>query len=232
MRTILITNESTAVTDAQVQAAVAAIQVQIDRDFAPEWGLSATLAFQHGAPPAGVEVIHVLDDSDQAGALGYHELDDADLPEGFVFAKTTIDAGEHWESCLSHETLEQTRRRRSATSLAQRPVGSRPSRPALAYEVCDPVEDDEYTINGVPVSNFVTMSWFLPSVPAGRKVDFLGLLTDTADACGRAATRPTRPRSRRGSRRSPRTARPPPSWPARTVGPARRIARHKRRMAG
>jgi len=40
-------------------------------------------------------------------------------------------------------------------------------------EVCDPVEADWYTINGVRISDFVTPSWFNDGV--GDRYDFMGL---------------------------------------------------------
>src|SRR5581483_571868 len=47
---------------------------------------------------------------------------------------------------------------------------------ALAYEVADAVENQEYPVNGVKVSNFCTPYWFLAgALPAGAKADFLGL---------------------------------------------------------
>src|SRR4051812_41625287 len=88
-RTIIISNESKTVFDADVRSAVAALQKQVDHDFAPAYsGLRADLkawSFTNGPVPAGTEVIHILDTTDQADALGYHELSPAGIPEGFVF---------------------------------------------------------------------------------------------------------------------------------------------------
>jgi hypothetical protein len=43
-------------------------------------------------------------------------------------------------------------------------------------EICDPVEQPSYQINGITVSNFVTPRWFSRS-PLGGRFDFNGLLT-------------------------------------------------------
>lgn len=51
---------------------------------------------------------------------------------------------------------------------------------AVAYEVCDPVESDSYTVRvdgaKVTVSNFVTPHWFDPQAKAGEQLDWLGKL--------------------------------------------------------
>jgi hypothetical protein len=172
MRQIVVSNESTVVADADVQAAVAAVQTQITEHFAPAYsGLSAVLHFQHGKPAAGVEVCHVLDDSDQAGALGYHELKPQGFPEGFVFARTTQEAGDPWTTTLSHEILEQLLDP-YANWGTQAQLGGQTV--LVALEDADPVEGDSYPINGVAVSNFVLPAWFAGT---GGKVDYLGKLS-------------------------------------------------------
>jgi hypothetical protein len=77
---IAIFNLSTVLTDEQVQQAVPALQTQITRDFAPVWGVDGELVFiPHGTrPPQDMWWLGVFDDSDVAGALGYHDL----TPEG------------------------------------------------------------------------------------------------------------------------------------------------------
>jgi hypothetical protein len=175
MRQIIVTNRSTVLRDADVAAfTLGALQKQVSRDFAPLWKLDCKLGF-NSAPPASAEQIVVADDSDQAGALGYHDEARGGQPIGFVFAKTTLDAGERWTATLSHELLEMLAD--PWCDLASQ--GAWKGRPALlAYETADPVENDEYAIDGQAVSNFVTPFWFLPKaqIPAGTKTDFLGKL--------------------------------------------------------
>lgn len=171
MRQIAIYNQSTVVTDAAVQAAVAAIQRQITEHFAPLWGISAQLTYMPGNPDKNKEFLVILDTSDQADALGYHELEGT-VPAGFVFAKSTIDDGEHWTTTLSHEVLEQL----ADPNVELCAIGALKGRKmvAVAYETCDAVEGDEYTIDGVIVSNFVTPKWFLGLPGSGQ--DYLGKL--------------------------------------------------------
>src|SRR5690349_5639541 len=104
-RQIAVINKSTVVSPTDFAAAVAAVQIQVSRDFAPIWGLDAKLVAQ--THDVTTERIYILDDSDQANALGYHETDKHDVPVGYVFAKTSLDNGEHWQATFSHETLEQ-----------------------------------------------------------------------------------------------------------------------------
>ena len=77
----VIINASTVLKDADIDAAVPDLQTQITRDFAPAWGIDADLAFypKKNAPPKTSWWISVLDTSDEADALGYHDLTSAGL---------------------------------------------------------------------------------------------------------------------------------------------------------
>jgi hypothetical protein len=57
-------------------------------------------------PPAGTWWLSILDDSDQANALGYHDLTTDGLPIGKVFAGTDLKVGASWSVTASHELLE------------------------------------------------------------------------------------------------------------------------------
>jgi len=171
---IAVINESTVVADAAVQACVNALQVQVWRDFAPVWGIDAQLNFHPSKiAPAGAWQLVILDDSDQADALGYHELTSGGLPLGKVFAKSDLTAGTSWTVTASHELLEMLVDP-DCNDCAEwdRADGSTWF---FAYEVCDAVEADAlgYQIDGVLVSNFVTPAWFLSqSLPV--PLDFRG----------------------------------------------------------
>lgn len=172
-RVILVTNESTVLADSAVQAAMTAVQQQLNEHLCPVWGRTAPmLAFAGKKAPAGQEVIHILDDSDQADALGYHELDSSFVPEGFVFARTTEQAGDPWTLPFSHEACEQTING-STLNLRYAPWLTH-SVAALVEEVGDPVEAQTYTVDAVVVSNFVTPGWFLPGYSG--QVDYMSLV--------------------------------------------------------
>jgi hypothetical protein len=79
---ISVINESTVLTDTDVTPVVIALQQQVTNDFRPIWGTDAELKMiPQGTPaPAGTWQLVILDDSDQAGALGYHDLTPDGLP--------------------------------------------------------------------------------------------------------------------------------------------------------
>lgn len=175
MRTITLVNQSTVVADADFQAVAAALQQQLDYHVQPLWGLTARLAVlptgQQAA--AGVETIVVLDDSDQADALGYHETVGGDVPAGFVFARTCQQAGVSWSSCASHELIEQLIDPLTDAQTVAPFAGHRNA--AVMRETCDAVEADSYLLSGIELSNFVTPHWFDPDSPGPW--DYLAQLT-------------------------------------------------------
>ena len=169
---IAVLNESTVVKDADVQAAVNALQVQVNRDFLPAWDRAAQLNFHPSkVPPSDVWQLVVLDDSDQADALGYHEMTASGLPLGKVFAASDIQAGTSWSVTLSHELLEMIVD--PFCNEVAEADNSDGSISFYAHEVGDAVEADAlgYTIDGVLLSDFVLPSWFVPGEPGA--VDFM-----------------------------------------------------------
>lgn len=179
---VAIVNQSTVLTDAQVQAVVPALQLQVTRDFAPIWRRNATLAFYSGANVGSVPAtswwVVVLDTSDVAGALGYHDLSPAGLPMAKVFAKTAMDNNQSWTVTLSHELLEQLVNPYVAEYAFEQ--SSTTAGTLYPLEVGDPCEADAlgYLINGVTVTDFVTPAWFDGWRAAGSaRFDFGGHLT-------------------------------------------------------
>jgi len=171
---ISVINASTVVSDAEVQPVVDALQQQVTHDFGPLWGVDAALTFVPGnsTPPSNTWWLSILDDSDQAGALGYHDLTPEGLPLGKVFAGTDLKYGSIWSVTASHELLEMLGDPNiNLTVLVQpqnvqpqnaQPQSAQTAGTLYAYELCDACEDDSfaYTISGVKVSDFVYPSWF------------------------------------------------------------------------
>lgn len=176
--TIAFTNESTKATDGQVQAAMAAIQIQLDRDVFPVWGISAALVWVPKGQllPTTYYQIVFLDNTDQAGALGYHETTATGHPLAKIFVETDLQNDLSWTVTASHETIETLID--PSASLSTLVVTSSTAY-MYAYEACDAVEDDSfgYTINGILVSSFVYPAWFQPEVPTGTKLDYGNKLT-------------------------------------------------------
>jgi len=174
---IAILNESTVVSDPDISAAAAALQIQLDRDFTPIWGIPAHLtAVPKGhMPPVTSWWLAVVDDATMAGALALHERNNAGLPIGFIFAKTCAADNVTWTSALSHELLEMLVDPECQLS-AEIDNNKGQFSGMLNFECADPVEDASYMINGVEVSDFVTPHWFCQGGVSGP-FDFLKKLT-------------------------------------------------------
>jgi hypothetical protein len=159
---ISVINESTVLADADVVPVVAALQKQVTNDFGPVWGTTATLSIvpKGTQPPSGNWWLVLLDDSDQANALGYHDLTTEGLPIGKVFAASDLKAGTSWTVTASHELLEMLGD--PNINLTVFVESSNTAGILYAYEVCDACEDDSvgYQVDNVLVSDFVYPSWF------------------------------------------------------------------------
>lgn len=165
-----VIHKSTAVTAQEVQAALPALQTQVSRDFAPVWGIDANLTFvpDGSVPPPDSWWLVVFDNSDQAGALGYHDVTTQGLPMGKVFAGSDKKYGYQWTVTLSHELLEMLADPEINLTVFDQPTGS--TGRLYAYEVCDACEADQYgyDINGTLVSDFVYPAWFQASRTNGQ----------------------------------------------------------------
>jgi hypothetical protein len=174
------------VSDPEVQQALRAVNRQIQEDFTPIWGQGRELQLQSSrvdptAPNVNLEeeqvsadsVLYLVTESTLPGALGYHDMNTAEVPVGFVFTEPG-----DWTITLSHEALE----------LIVDPTvnifvpGPDPRQGAApdswlwhTYEVCDAVERMSYQIDGVAVSDFVTPNYFRPGNAPGTRNDFLGV---------------------------------------------------------
>lgn len=170
--TISVLNPSTVVSDDEVEALVPVLQKQIV-SFRDSWNTDAELVFvpKDQTPATGSWWISVLDNSDQAGALGYHDVTNEGLPLGKVFAGTDLANGYKVSVTFSHELLEILADPEiNRCVFLQKKNGSGV---IVAYESCDAVEADAlgYDIDGVTVSDFVTPRWFMPGFPG--PYDFL-----------------------------------------------------------
>lgn len=191
---IAITNESTVLGDAFVQAAMRAIQAQDDYDLAPSWSLELCQLYflAKGAPlPAGHWQLVIADNSDQAGALGYHETTVNGDPIGFCFAKDDLDAGTSWTVTWSHEHCEM----RVDPDIQTVEEQDTPAAVVFrAKEVADPCEDDQFAYvkddpqnpnspfklpdgANILLSDFVLPAYWNPNAPAGTQFDFMSHIT-------------------------------------------------------
>ncbi len=159
---ISIINASTVLDDSEIRPVVDALQKQVTNDFRPAWGVDAKLTFipTDGTPPQGSWWLAILDDSDQAGALGYHDLTPDGLPIGKIFAGTDLKYGSAWSVTASHELLEMLGDPNINLNVLLQ--SNHTAGTLYAYEVCDPCEADNYgyEIGKIAVSDFVFPSWF------------------------------------------------------------------------
>jgi hypothetical protein len=156
---ISVINESTVISDADVRAMIPAFQTQYNRDLAPVWNLAPaefTWNEKTQQPPSTSWWIVFLDDSDQAGALAYHDLTDAGLPISKIFVKTLQADRASVSVGATHEICEM------AVDPTLNLAAQDSSGTFWAYEVCDPVEADQYgyDVQGTLVTDFVTPAWF------------------------------------------------------------------------
>ncbi len=157
--TVAIVDERAAPVGPPVATVAAALQQQLDRDFAPTWGISAQLVVvpARTAPPLGAWWLVLLDQSDGSD-LGYHFVTSEGAPLGKVFCGWL---GASWSATASHELLEML-----GNPFVNRVVYDPQAGCPVGVEVCDPCELDTYLLGGVPVSDFVTPAWFGMIAPA------------------------------------------------------------------
>ena len=155
-------------------AYAAAQTIQNERDFEQAWGIEGLTVrvSTPEAPPLKTEIqIRLLDKPTLDGALGYHDMLDDGTPIAYVFVGLARTFGDVWTSIASHEVLELL-----ADPFLRKSVQTKDGFEDL--EICDRVERDSYTIDGVLLSNFNTPECFEPpNTLEGVKFDFLGLST-------------------------------------------------------
>jgi hypothetical protein len=151
--TVAFVNLATMPLGVNLNKLVATLQKQLDRDFVPIWGYPAKLHVTDKPKLTDWQVVF-LDDADAANTLGYHDITKNGQPISKVFVKTTIAAHQKVSTTASHELLEMMIDP-GAQMWAQNSDGK-----WYAYEMCDAVEEEEYMIDGIAVSDFVHPSFF------------------------------------------------------------------------
>jgi hypothetical protein len=179
---VALLNRSCCVEDAAVAALLPALQKQVSEHLVGAWGsaVDVDLIFveDRNARPEAWAWLLLLDDSDQAGALGYHDFTPAGGPLGKAFVRTDLDYGEAWQRTVSHELLELLI---DPLCIGRRSVLYCGREVLTAVEVCDPVESDAcgYAIDGQPVSDFVFPTYYdtVTQHAAGTRFDQTGALS-------------------------------------------------------
>ncbi len=148
---VQLVNQSKIV-EADFDNLITALQSQLVNDF-----------YQKGhsvSRDLGDGILYVMDTDADAppDAAGWHTTDDQGRPYGII---PIAILGDDYSATISHELLEMIADPYCGASIYSYWNNRRAS---LSYEVCDPVENDEYpvTINDVTImlSNFVLPAWW------------------------------------------------------------------------
>lgn len=169
---IAFLNRSTVLTDDEAHRITDAVAKQAHDHWAPIWGSSPDITFIPSHKTTGWQGkwnILYLDTSDEANALGYHDLTPEGLPVGKVFAKTDQMYGAAVGVTTSHELLEML-----LDPYINLTAFDTRRNVFVAYEACDAVERDDlgYAVNGVQVSDFVLPPFFDPTARGRKQAKF------------------------------------------------------------
>jgi hypothetical protein len=170
---ISIVNQSTLFKDADLPALANAVSLAMKRDWVPIWGIDAEIFYTpSGAHPSADHwVLALLDNADQAGALGYHDVTPTGQPLGKAFVATTLADGSSITVTLTHEFWEMLGDPDINLTAEFDDASGNPAK-FYAYEVSDAVEADAlgYQVvipagwagagTSILVSDFVTPAWF------------------------------------------------------------------------
>lgn len=178
MRTFNVINQSSKITENDLKLMVEACKIQVRDHASPAlermpWDVK--VGGDDGFP------MIIFDDSDQAGALGYHSQDPNGKVWGRVFVNPVLNSGgtilqgsKSVSVVLSHEILE------TFYNPYINLWANRGDATFVAVELCDPVESKSYEIevsgSMVSVSNFVLESWFDKEMANAGKFDYLSVL--------------------------------------------------------
>ena len=153
--TIACVNKATVDLGVPFDKLTAALQKCYDQHFLPVWGYPVKLYNTKVPKPSDWQFIY-FDDADEAGALGYHDLTKDGQPVSKIFVKTTLEDHQLVSVTAAHELFEMVIDP-IANLWAEATDGAE-----YAYEMCDPVEEDTFLVDGIQMSNFVHPSWFEP----------------------------------------------------------------------
>jgi hypothetical protein len=110
----------------------------------------------------GDAILYLWDKTDVKSALGYHAKNFRGIPYGIVSVELAHALKQPWSHTFSHEALELIADP-LCNLLVEGPhphARHRNQRVFRWYEVCDPVQNEGYEIDGEMVSNFVLPLYF------------------------------------------------------------------------
>ncbi|HEY2134434.1 MAG TPA: hypothetical protein VGH49_01015 [Xanthobacteraceae bacterium] len=150
---------------------IPALQVFLDDCFVPIWGTPARLV-KATKPQPGAWTMAFFDTPDDPSAEGYHDILKNGLPLAKVFIKPTLDNKDKVSVTACHELCETL----VDPNINLWSVG--PRGVFWAYEVCDAVEEEEFLVDGVSMSDFVFPAYFEAfRKPNSTQFDYLKKVT-------------------------------------------------------
>jgi hypothetical protein len=135
-----------------------ALRVQVERDFAPEWGVHAQIDNHCTINSWNVTIVH-RESPVEHSSLGFHHTLPPLTPNGewtpfaYVYhgSLNRVDVA----TVVSHEVLEML-----ADPYIDNGTPNKAYTRVYQWEIADPVEDWTYDILGEPMSDFVYKAWF------------------------------------------------------------------------
>lgn len=171
------------ITDEELEFAIRAINRQIAEDFEPYWSFGGKLRLEGRSETSpskdtladmrGDAVIYVWNKPKAGNPRGYHDHNNQGIPFGFVFTELSRELDEKWSVTLSHEALELIADPENNLFVQGPHPTKRKHTVFYYYEMCDAVQDEDYEIDGIKVSNFVLPLYFTSSAEKGGRNDFL-----------------------------------------------------------
>ena len=190
----LVPADDADVTPPELLHVASTLQLQLARDFEPAWKIPAVLsAFTslEQVPPGCLPIIILPPGT--LGSTGDHAFHTTE--KGTPIA--LVEANPGWSRAASHELLEmvcdpQGKRKAIGDSLADlHPQNVAPGNDAfvpqgqVAYllEICDPCQDQPYSLNGLEVSDFVLPRYYVRGATECGCYSFAGNVKAPLDLC-------------------------------------------------
>ena len=165
--TVACFSKATVALGVDLDRLLGALQKFVDRHLAPVWGTPAKLVRASGFVRRAWAMVF-LDDADVKDALAYHDLTPDGFPLAKIFVRTTLRNGDKVSVSAAHELAEML------VDPAINLASTGPRNMLYAYETADPVESEEFPVDGVPMTDFVYPSYFEAfRKPGSTKFDHL-----------------------------------------------------------
>lgn len=171
------------ISDADLLAAIRAINEQIADDFVPYWSMPATLRLEGTllkearANAAGVirgdAILYVTSATAKGDPEGFHDRNFRGVPYGVVYSQISENTGDPWSVTFSHEALELIADPQGNNYVMGPAPHDRRKQVFYWFEMCDAVSSQTYTIGGIALQNFLLPAYFEPPTP-GARTNFLG----------------------------------------------------------